>query len=473
MAELKNGSLGLFDVMNLVIGAIVGADIYIAAAFGAGYLGPATLIAWIIAGVMAIIIALSFAECSSILPRVGGPYAYVKEAFGDFWGFLTGWALIIAEWSSIAVFPLVFVAYLAYFYHDMPQSIQILIKVLFVLFLTLINLFGVRQGGKLNDILTILKIAPIFLLTIVGIAFFIMKPSLLVTHLTPFTPLGFGGLGGALILIFWAYVGFELVTIPSDDIINPKKTIPLAIGVGMAVITIFYFLTNFVIVGAVPWMALSTSSAPLTLAGYTLLGAGGAIILSVGALFSISGSDEAGILCSARIPFAMAGDGLLPHFFAKVHPKYNTPYVSLIIQNTITLIAAIFGTISQLIILSVFTILFCYLLTCLSVFPLRKNLGGGISLPRIIPILGIIIIIYMITQTAPNQIIIGTILILLGIPIYLKYAPKTQIKTVRRDIELCTGYCKTCVRACCRRLPSQEPFLAHVIWHLRNFVKRI
>jgi APA family basic amino acid/polyamine antiporter len=472
MAELKGG-LGLFDVMNLVIGAIVGADIYIAAAFGAGYLGPASLIAWIIAGVMAIIIALSFAECSSILPRVGGPYAYVREAFGDFWGFLTGWSLIIAEWSAIAVFPLAFVAYLTYFYHDMPQSIQILIKVLFVLFLTFINLLGARQGGKLNDILTILKIAPILLFTIIGIAYFIIKPALLVTHLTPFAPLGFGGLGSALILIFWAYVGFELVTIPSDDIINPKKTIPLAIGVGMAVITVFYFITNFVVVGAVPWMELSTSSAPLTLAGYALIGSVGAIILSVGALFSISGSDEAGILCSARIPYAMAGDGLLPHFFAKVHPKYNTPYISLIIQNTVTLIAAIFGTISQLIILSVFTILFCYLLTCISVFPLRKNLGGGIKIPRIIPVLGIIIIIYMITQTAPNQIMIGTILILLGIPIYLKYVPRTQIKTVRRDIEFCTGYCKTCFRACCRRLPSQEPFLAHVLWHLRNFIKRI
>ncbi len=472
MAELKSG-LGLFDVMNLVIGAIVGADIYIAAAFGAGYLGPASLIAWIIAGIMAIIIALSFAECSSILPRVGGPYAYVKEAFGDFWGFLAGWSLIIAEWSAIAVFPLAFVAYLTYFYHDMPQSIQILIKVLFVLFLTVVNLLGARQGGKLNDILTILKIAPIILFTIIGIAYFIIKPSLLITHLTPFAPLGFGNIGSALVLIFWAYVGFELVTIPSDEIIDPKRTIPLAIGVGIAVITVFYFLTNFVVVGAVPWMELSTSSAPLTLAGYAIMGSVGAIILSVGALFSISGSDEAGILCSARIPYAMAGDGLLPHFFAKVHPKYNTPYISLIIQNTITLIAAIFGTISQLIILSVFTILFCYLLTCLSVFPLRKNLGGGLKLPTIIPVLGIIIIIYMITQTALNQIMIGTILILLGIPIYLKYAPKTQIKTVKRDIELCRGYCKTCVRACCRRLPSQEPFLAHLIWHLRHFVKRI
>jgi len=386
---------------------------------------------------------------------------------------LTGWSLIIAEWSAIAVFPLAFVAYLTYFYHNMPESIQIMIKVLFVLFLTVINLLGVRQGGKLNDILTILKIVPILLFTIVGITYFIIKPLVLVTHLTPFVPLGFGGLGSALVLIFWAYVGFELVTIPSDDIINPKKTIPLAIGVGMAVITVFYFMTNFVVVGIVPWMELSTSSAPLTLAGYALIGALGAIILSVGALFSISGSDEAGILCSARIPYAMAGDGLLPHLFAKVHPKYNTPYISLIIQNTVTLIAAIFGTISQLIILSVFSILFCYLLTCISVFPLRKNLGGGIKLPRIIPLLGIIIIIYLITQTALNQIIIGTILILLGVPIYLKYAPKTQIKSVKKDIELCRGYCKECVRFCCRRLPSQEPFLAHVLWHLRNLIKRI
>ena len=328
---------------------------------------------------MAIIIALCFAECSSIIPRVGGPYAYAKEAFGDFWGFLVGWSLIIAEWSAIAVFPLAFVAYIAYFYPHIPQIIQIIIKALFVLLLTIINYIGVKEAGRVNDVLTILKVAPIILLTIIGIAYFIIKPTLLVANFTPFLPLGFGGLGSALILIFWAYIGFELVTVPTDEIIDPKRTIPLAIGLGMGIITLFYVITNFVVLGTVPWMKLSTASAPLALAGYVLLGSIGALILAVGALFSISGSDEAGILTSARIPYAMAGDGLLPHFFARVHPKYKTPYIALIIQNTITLIAAIFGTISQLIILSVFTILFCYLLTCLSVFPLRKNLGGGLK----------------------------------------------------------------------------------------------
>lgn len=465
MAGLKQ-SLSFFDVMNLVIGAIVGADIYIAAAFGAGLLGPASILAWLIAGVMAIIIALCFAECSSIIPRVGGPYAYAKEAFGDFVGFLVGWALIIAEWSAIAVFPLAFVAYLTYFYPNMSPFLQVIIKILFVLLLTVINLAGVRRAGKVNDVLTILKIAPILVFTAAAIIFFMFNPSVLAANFTPFFPLGLGGMGSALVLIFWAYIGFELVTIPSDEIINAKKTIPLALGVGMAVITIFYMVTNFLVVGTVPWHELSHASAPLALAGFAIMGSLGALLLTVGALFSISGSDEADILASARIPYAMAGDGLLPHVFAKIHPKYGTPYVSLVVQNTVTLIAAIFGTIDQLIILSVFTILFCYLVTCFAVFPLKKKFGGGIKIPRFIPILGIIISIYMITQTNINQIIIGVILILAGIPVYIRYSPEKELTRVRREIVHEEGLFS-------KRIRYPEKFVAKFLRGVRELVKRI
>ncbi len=465
MPTLKR-SLGLFDVTNLVIGTIVGADIYIAAAFGASLLGPASIFAWIIAGLMAITIALCFAECSSLVPQVGGPYAYAKDAFGDFVGFLVGWSLIIAAWSAIAVFPLAFVAYLKYFFPYMSPALQIIVKILFVMFLTVINFFGVRAAGKANDILTILKIAPILIFTVVGIIYFILKPSILISNFTPFAPLGFSGLGSALVLIFWAYVGFELVTVPSDEIINSKRTIPLAIGMGMGIIALFYVVTNFVIVGVVPWMDLSQATAPLALAGYALMGGIGAVFLTIGALLSISGSDEAGILSSARIPYAMAGDGLLPHFFAKVHPKYGTPYVALIIQNTVTLLAAIFGTISQLIILSVFTILFCYLITCVSVFPLRKKYSGGVHLPWVVPILGIIISIYMMTQCTLNQIMVGTILILLGIPIYIKYSPGKEIERVRKEIILGEGFFA-------RRLRPQERFLANFLRRLRQLLRRI
>ena len=215
-----------------------------------------------------------------------------------------------------------------------------------------------------------------------------------------------------------------------------------------------------------PGWNLSTASAPLALAGYALLGAIGALILTVGALFSISGSDEAGILTSARIPYAMAGDGLLPHFFARIHPKYGTPYIALIVQNIITLIAAIFGSISQLIILSVFTILFCYLVTCISVFPLKRKFGGGIKLPWMVPVLGVLVCIYIISQTAISQIIIGTILILLGIPIYIKYAPGEEIKRVRREIVMGTGFFT-------RRLRYPEVFLARFLRRIWQLARKI
>ncbi len=462
-----NRSLGLYDVVSLVIGTIVGADIYIAASFGAGLLGPFAIFAWLIAGLMAIIIALCFAECSSLVPQVGGPYAYAKRAFGNFTGFIAGWALLIAEWSSIAVFPLAFVAYLVFFIPHMSQVTQIIIKFLFVLFLTFINYFGVRQAGKANDILTILKVAPILIFTLAGIIYFILKPSLLIANFTPIAPLGFGGLGSAIVLIFWAYVGFELVTVPSDEIIDSEKTIPLAIGIGMGVIALFYVITNFVVLGLVPWMQLSLSTAPLSLAGYTLVGAIGAGFLSIGALLSISGSDEAGILSAARIPYAMAADGLLPRMFAKVHPKYETPYVSLIIQGIVTFLAAVFGTISQLIILSVFTLLFCYLLTCVSVFPLRKKYNtGGFKLPWIVPVLGVLVAIYIMSQCAPNQIIIGIALILLGIPVYAIFAPRTEIKTARREVREGQDYIA-------QTIELDEIFLAKFIKQVRELIIRI
>ena len=458
--------LSLFDVVNLVVGTIVGADIYIAAAFGAGLLGPASLIAWALAGVMAIIIALSFAECSSLVPRAGGPYVYAKDAFGNFIGFLSGWSLLLASWSAIAVFPLAFVAYLQYFFPNMSFITQITIKILFIILLTGINYIGVREAGRVNDILTSLKLAPILILTIAGIAYLIINPSILVSNFTPFAPLGFSGLGSALVLVFWAYVGFELVTVPSDEIIDSKKTIPKAIAIGMGIVALFYIITNFMIVGIVPWQQLSISTAPLALAGYALLAGVGALFITVGALLSISGSDEAGILSSSRIPYAMAGDGLLPRMFAKKHPRYDTPYVALITQGVITGVAAIFGTINNLIVLSVFTLLFCYIMTCISVFPLRKKYEKSIKIPSIIPVAGVLISIYMMTQCNLNQVIAGVVFIALGIPIYWKYSPKKEIRSVIKDV--------TSRRAILTRwVISQERFLAYFLRRVYYLLKKI
>jgi len=423
--------LTLFDVVSLVIGTIIGADIYIVAAVGAGALGPAAILSWLIAGFMAIIIALVFAEASSTLPRVGGPYAYAKHAFGDFIGFIVGWSLWISSWVAIAVFPVAFVSYLLHFM-PLDPIIQALVKILFMISLTIINYRGVKVAGKVNDALTILKLAPLFIFALVGLTYFLIKPEILVSNYTPFAPHGFTRLGSAVVLVFWAYVGFELVTVPSDEVIEPEKTIPKAIILGMIFIMFFYLITNFVILGIVPSKLLATSKAPLALAGYMLLGSSGAILMTIGALFSISGSEEAGILSTARILYAMASDGLLPRIFASVHPKHRTPYISLLFQNLTALIAALLGTATQLINISVFTLLIPYIITCISLPLLKKD-----KIPAK-AILGFIICIYLMVNCPTDSILWGLLLTSIGIPLYLGYAthqPDKYVKKIARQLQ--------------------------------------
>ncbi|MDI3484030.1 MAG: hypothetical protein PWQ74_617 [Methanobacteriaceae archaeon] len=450
-------ALTLFDVVNLVIGTIVGADIYIVAAVGAGALGPASILSWFIAGVMAIIIALVFAESSSILPMVGGPYAYARHVFGDFIGFLVGWSLWVSSWVAIAVFPVAFVSYLLHFIMLDP-ILQALVKVAFIVSLTLVNYMGVKMAGKVNDALTVLKLAPLFIFAIAGLVYFLMKPDVLIANYTPFTPQGLGGLGGVVVLVFWAYVGFELVTVPSDEVVNPEKTIPKAIVLGMIFIMFFYLVTNFVILGVVPWNLLADSRAPLALAGYMLLGSSGALLMTIGALFSISGSEEAGILSTARILYAMASDGLLPRAFAKVHQKYRTPHVSLVFQNLTALVAALLGTATQLISISVFTLLFCYILTCISLPLLKKE-----RIP-IKAILGFLVCVYLMINCPLDSILWGLLLTFIGVPLYLNYAthqPDVYVKRIARQLQ---------ESILARR---EKRFLARFLRSIFNFIKRL
>jgi len=407
--------LGLFDAVNLVVGTIVGADIYIVAAYGAGSLGPASILAWLLAGLMALIIALVFSEASAILPRTGGPYAYAVEALGRFTGFITGWSLWISSWVAIAVFPIAFIYYLEYFIPLNPLG-EALIKVLFIISLTLINIAGVGRAGKFNDVLTVLKVAPVLLFAVLGALHLALNPGLLASNYTPVAPMGLGALGSVTVLIFWAYVGFELVTVPADEVRDPERTIPLAITLGIVFVALFYILTNAVILGLVPWRVLASSTAPLTVAGYSLLGGLGALILTAGAVFSIAGSEEAGMLTTARLLFAMSEDGFLPGFLSRVHRRFGTPHVSILVQNLTALIAALAGTVSGLIELSVVTLLLPYAATCISLAVLRRREGSGVPLKSV---LGVLVCLYILMNTTPSTTLQGILLILAGAPLYL------------------------------------------------------
>jgi APA family basic amino acid/polyamine antiporter len=475
MPEPKlQSELKLFDVTNLVVGAIIGADIYVASSFGAGYLGPLSLLVWVVAGIIAIILALCFAQCAALLPKVGGPYAYAKEAWGPFVGFIVGWSLWLAEWVSLAVFPVAFTRYLLFFLPNLDWVFQILVKVFFVFALTVINIIGVRAAGKANDILTIAKLTPLVFFAGIGLLYIILHPTIVASNLTPFIPYGFSNFGGALVLIFWAYAGFEISTIPADEIKEPSRTIPRAIILGISIVTIFYLITNIVLFGVRPWSQLALDTAPLASATSTVLGTSstlaiiGGIIVGAGALISVSGSDESGMIGTSRLGYALAVDCLLPRVFAKVHPKFRTPYLAIIVQAVTAMIAAIVGNLSMLIATSVFFMAIAYAATSASVFSLRKknlkaqfHIKGGL----LIPSLGVIFSLYLIVQCTITQIATGIILLFVGIPIYVKYSPKREITELKKSL--------LSRDAILRRTYRQEQrFLANLLRHLKRLYRK-
>jgi basic amino acid/polyamine antiporter, APA family len=481
MAENKpTKKLSLFDVTNLVIGAIIGADIYVASSFGAGFLGPFSLVVWIVAGIIAIVIALCFAQCAMMLPKVGGPYAYATRAWGTFAGFIVGWSLWLAEWISLAVFPLAFTRYLMFFVPNLDVLSQSLVKVVFVTLLALTNIVGVRAAGRVNDALTLLKLAPLVFFVVAGLTWIIVNPTVAIANFSPFTPFGFVGFGSAVVLIFWAYAGFEISTIPADDVEQPNKTIPRAVVIGILVVTVFYLTTNVILFAVRNYSQLAIDTAPLAAASNSILSSNvvlalfGGLLVGIGALISVAGSDESGMIGTARLGYALSADGLFPKVFSKIHPKYKTPYTSVIIQSFTALVAALlaplFGGLSLLISVSVFFLAIAYLATCASVFPLRKkNPVVNIIYSKrkiVIPVLGIVFSAYLITQCSLSQIAIGILLLAIGIPIYIKYSPKKELTEAKQAL--------ISDQNIFRRMYRQEHvFLAHLLHHLRKFFRRI
>lgn len=466
--------LTLFDVTNLVIGAIIGADIYVASSFGAGFLGPFSLVVWVLAGVIAIVIALCFAQCAALLPSVGGPYAYARKVWGPFAGFTVGWSLWLAEWLSLAVFPVAFTQYLMFFTGNLDWFSQILIKTVFVIFLAATNIIGVKAAGRTNDALTLIKITPLLFFSAAGLIYITLNPGAAASNFSPFLTRDFSSFGAALVLIFWAYAGFEISTIPADEIKNPSTTIPRAIVLGISIVTVFYLVTNIVLFGVRPSAQLALDQAPLAAATRSMLGSNvtlaliGAGIVGIGALFSVTGSDESGMIGTSRLGYALAADGLFPRVFAKVHSQFKTPYAGIIIQSATALAAAILGNLSLLVATSVFLMSIAYLATSASVFRLRKvnpepkfRVKGGL----IIAGLGVAFSIYLISQCSLTQIGIGLILLLIGMPIYVKYSPKQEITELKeallsKDMILRRAY------------RQEEKFLAHLLQHIKRAYRR-
>ncbi len=430
-----SSKLTTFDVTSLVVGSIIGADVYVATAIGAHLVGPASLLIWVLAGLMAMSIALCFAYCVMMVPRVGGPYAYVRQAFNPFAGFIVGWGLLLAEWFSLAVFPVAFTQYFVALVPGIDAVGQALLRAVFIALILGTNLVGVKAAGRVNDGLTIAKLSPLVLIVIGGLAFLGLQTPTFVSHLTPFVTGGLSAFGSALVLIFWAYAGFELSTLPTENIEQPQRTIPKAIVTGMLIVISFYFLTNFVVVGAVSDTVLAASSSPLLDAARAMFANPAALtavivlIVAIGALLSITGADESGTVGTSQLAYAMAIDGLLPKAFRETHARFQTPYLGLIILCAAAYVASLVGGLSQLIDSSVFLLAFAYLMTCVSALLLQKRhpeTARGLRARRLVPVLGAACSVALLVLVDPVLILISLVLLGAGVPIYVFFSPKKE-----------------------------------------------
>lgn len=189
---------------------------------------PSVYVVWVVAGLIAIVIALCFAQCDDAA-KSWGTIRLRYTRLGTVCWLIVGWSLWLAEWVSLPVFPLAFTRYLLFFVPNLDALTQSFVKVVFVAFLAVTNILGVRAAGRVNDVLTLLKLAPLVFFVIAGLTWISINPTVALTNFSPFTPFGFAGFGSAVVLIFWAYAGFEISTIPADDVDQPSKTIPKAV----------------------------------------------------------------------------------------------------------------------------------------------------------------------------------------------------------------------------------------------------
>ena len=296
-------------------------------------------------------------------------YLYTREAFGSVAGFAVGWLIWIARLTAFAANTSIMLSYLALFWPAVNVGLARAGVVCAVtVALALINVFGVRDVAVTINILTVGKLAPLTILVLAGL--FYVNP-----HSFSFgQPPTASAFSNAMLLLVYAYTGFEMAVIPGAEITNPRRNLPTAIFIGIGVVAVFYVLIQIVCIGTLP--SLSASDRPLADAASRFLGVPGAALLSAGAVVSILGNLNVVLLSASRLPFAMAERGELPRILALVNERFRTPHVAILLTSAIMAALTLSGTFLYDVTVSTLSRLVVYAATCAALPVLRNRIGA-------------------------------------------------------------------------------------------------
>lgn len=438
MSKLVRG-LTLTDSIAIVIGTILGTGVFLKTATMAQTMGNPTwvLIAWVVGGLLSLTGALAYAELGSIMPDAGGEYVYLKEGYGELWGFLYGWMRFwIGSPGSIAAYAVGAMTFASGMVDLSFVGGKTVAAILVIALFSVLNCFSVAFGGKLNSIMTGLKL---FMILGITVGIFLFAKDVSWTHFSESNPgaegfIGWSAFGSAVLAALWAYDGWNNLSMVAGEIKNPQKNIPLSFGVGLLVILAIYALSNVAYFYALPFSEVVTSNSSnfpdalpvATKAALSFLGTSGVTILSAAFVFSALGAMNGSILTGARVPYAMANDGLFFKQLANINEKSNVPVASIMVQACVSILLAVSGSFDQLTDYVVFAAWIFYAMVTGVVFTMRKRRPniqrdyktfGYPVLPAIFIILGVLLLINTV-YTSPTSSMIGLGFIVAGIPVF-------------------------------------------------------
>jgi basic amino acid/polyamine antiporter, APA family len=359
-------ALGKWDLTAIGVNQVIGSAIFLLPATVAMEIGPWGPLAFLAVGLLSLSIALCFAEAGSRFDTTGGPYLPARAAFGRFVGFETGWMMWFARVASHASVVNGLTRALAFYWPSLDQGAPRAATIIaLTLFLTWINVRGVKQSSWFVNALTIGKLLPLAIFIIFGIWF--IEPS----HFSNMPDVSRTELQQAAILLIFAYGGYEVTGVLAGEASNPRKDVPFAFVACLIIVSIVMSLTAFVATGLLPDVAATRT--PLADGAVIFMGAAGAAMISIGSVVSMTGNNMGQLLNGSRTIFALAENGDLPRWFGYVHPVYRTPSNAILFGAALALILALSGTFEALATVSAIARLVMYLAVCVSVLVLRKR----------------------------------------------------------------------------------------------------
>ena len=399
-ADLVRG-IRRWDLVAICINGIIGAGIFGLPSKVYSLIGPYSIIAFVACALVVALIILCFAEVSSRFDDTGGPYLYAREAFPPAVAFEIGWLIWLARVTAFAANCNLMINYLSYFWLSATTPFwRASVIVLVVTVLAIINLLGIRQAAIVSNAFTIGKLVPIIIFIAAGL--FFLNPQAFEFGPSPTT----GAFSQSVLLLVYAFTGFEMATIPAGEVRDPKKSLPRALLIAILVVAILYIGIQLVCVGTLP--GLADSQKPLADAGSRFLGTAGGAIISAGAIISITGNLNILLLSGSRLPFAMAEQNQLPAFIGSIHRKFFTPYVSILITAGLMLFLTLKSSFVAALTISTIARLVTYAATCIALPVFRAKpetpapafrLPGG----TIVAILSLLLIIWLLMHSTPAE----------------------------------------------------------------------